>query len=392
MASLSASPASPWAADQLTAARTSGTSHGWQMRLNPDPTLAATPTLVDVPAWGITYDLDESRSPFGTMRLRTTPAAAAAYFAPISPLTVKQLFAGYGSTRNLIFAGFPSRRRRVLNATDSYTEIELTTGEDLWDVPLAADYSVPDTYTTIAAVIDDINALLTSTAPGWPLIYSSTSLGSPTSAQLATFRALDFSAGDSYGDCLRNAASALGQKIQGDHLLGYRPTKVYSDQNPAARIVPQWAYAAASAVTITPADYQSYTRDESADDYASLLRLTAQWTSSGDLKSSTYVYSAGAAPSALERVTQRDLTIQMRPELSSGVRKLTATNPVGLAYKNAYARRTWQTTVTMRAWWWVEPGMSLTINGPDGQSDSGVVSRVSFDVDAGLMTVTVRPS
>jgi hypothetical protein len=275
-----------------------------------------------------------------------------------------------------------------LGAAGNHVEIAVTTGEDLWENQFAADYSVPDSYSTMTQVITDICAGGTAGYIGssWPMNPFVATVDTPSSGQLAAFRALDFAAGDSIGDALRVCASALGQKIRGDQVAGDPWAK------PAVRITPQYVFAAGSSLTIQPSEYISYDRTESPDDYASLLRLTAQWTSSGDLKSSTYVYDSGANFGNQKRVQTKDVQVQLRPELSGGVRKLTASNPLGLAYAAAYYRRTWQTTVTMRAWWWLEPGASLTIVGPEGQTDNGVVSRVSFDVDAGLMTVTIRPS
>ena len=391
MASLSASPALPWTAAQLTAARTAGTRHSWRLQ----------DTYGDgvwsVPCHDVTYTLDETSQPLGRLSFTADPITATDFaglaFDPIEALSPWWLYAGYEDTLQPVFAGYPYSRRRVQNASENGLKVEMDTGESLFDGPLSGDYAVPDAYTSVAQVLDANpgipgTSVFGSTWPARPWV--SPALGTPTSDQLAAFRALDFSAGDSVGDMYRTCAAALGQRLQADHLGGKRSPELDWDYTPVVKLVPEFVFDVAAALTINPNEWVSYERIDSADDYASALRLTAQWTSSGDLKSSTYVYDS--MPFIQNRAVCRDVTVQLRPELSGGVRKLTANNPLGKAYAAAYLRRTWQTTVTMRAWWWLEPGASLTIVGPEGQSDNGVVSRVVFNVDAGLMTVTIRPS
>lgn len=386
MAALSSSPPSPWPASQLTEARRNGSTHGWKIR-------DGMTSYIEIDAFGVSYELDESRSPFGTAKFRV-PIGSLTWFDPIHLLGPRYLVAGYSGYQGLIFSGFTSRSTRVVNAGQNYAEVELTTGEDLWDGPLGADYAVPDSYSTLKSVVDDFTDGTQGDICGrnWPMLSWVAPLDTPTSGQLAAFRALDFSAGDSSGDMLRTCASALGQKIQGDHLGGWRGGSSPIDSLPVVKIAPQYVFAAGSALTINPSEWTTYERVSAADDFAASIRLTAQWISSGDLKSSTYVYKSAAEWNLGDRTTTKDVTIQLRPELSGGVRKLTSTNPIGKAYQAAAYRRTWQVTITMRAWWWLEPGASLTVVGPEGQTDNGVVSRVVVDVDAGLMTVTIRPS
>jgi len=386
MAALSSSPPAPWPASQLTEARSNGSTHAWTIR-------DAMASYIEIDAHGISYELDESASPFGVARFRV-PIGKLGLFDPIHGLGPRYLIGGYSGYQGLIFAGWPSRSTRVVNGDDNYAEVQLTTGEDLWDGPLGEDYSVPDSYSTLKSVVDDFTDGTEGNILGrnWPMLSWVAPLDAPTSGQLAAFRALDFSAGDSSGDMLRTCASALGQKIQGDHLGGWRGSSSPTDTIPVVKIAPQYQFSATAALTIGPSEWTRYQRDSSAEDYAASVRLTAQWTSGGDLKSSTYVYGSAAEWNLGDRTTTKDVTVQLRPELSGGVRRLTSTNPIGKAYQAAAYRRTWQVTITMRALWWLEPGASLTIVGPEGQVDNGVVSRVVADVDAGLMTITIRPS
>lgn len=395
MASLTSLPTAPWDSTELAAARSPGSSHSWWVGPGFSPVAFESENLLA--AYGITYELDEARSPFGVMRFMMPAepgdggwSEATSWLSPHQYLLPIHLRAGY-LARPLAFSGWVTDRRRIVKDGQNGYSIELTTGEDLVDVPLLSDYSIPDSYTGMAAVLGDFwDSSEGDLTDAWPPVGWYATLPAPSAAQLATFRALDFAAGDSIGDMLRTCAAALGQKIHGDHRHGY---PVGADQGDVIMAVrPQYVFSSAVAARVSPTEWMSYDRDENIDDYATKVKLTAQWMSSGDLKSSTYIYNSPAEWSNLQRIVQKDITVQMRPELSGGVRKLTSTNPLGKAYAAAFFRRTWQVTVTMRAWWWLEPGASLIIEGPDGQVDSGIVSRVSVDVDAGTMTVTLRPA
>lgn len=371
MASLSGYPTGLWTAADLAASRAGDRF---------DVTIGS--SAFNATRDSATWTLDERSQPFARAEIsritpdRTNNLAPGFLYQRTPSILVngKTVFYGVGeSTEDF--------------GTGAVREV-WTNGDYLLDLPLTADYDVPDTYThpkQLAAAVAFANV------PNEP--YTGYATDTPTSGQLAALRALDFAAGDSFGDSLRTAAAAAGMRCRVDHLGRYDGTHVSPNIYPLATIAYaplNHTYSASLAPTILASDITRYSRKSDASEYASDLRITAQWMSAGEQKSSTYLYAASGT-GQLARVA-KDLTILVRPPLVGGVRKLTADYPLALAYSNAFARRQWLVTADVHGWWWLEPGASLNITNPrTGIVDAGIVSAVTF-TSAGTTTITLRPA
>lgn len=386
MPALSGSPTTPWTAAQLTAAQATHSQFGFAV--------VEGKTGTTVPAWNVSYDLDETRMPHGTATFTTTPQAAAAIPDALNPRLnwPVHILAGYG-TQEVVFSGVVTERRR-LNGT---VQITLATCDTLLEAPLRRAFTVPVTETNIANLFYYL-AVYAPSSLGINYVWdqgvstwSAADLPAPTAPQLAALRAISMDANDSFGDALRCAADALGQWVHADHRGWTGRGGLHGTDQTAhfLAIRPTYTYADASAPTLTA--WSSYEKAETLDGYATSVELTATWTEAAADKSSSLVYSGVAIPNNRTRFVRRNVASQMRPPLIAGSRNLTSANPTGLTYAANYARRTWQTTITSKAWWWLEPKASLKITDPDGGTDAGQVTRLAVNVDAALMTLTLRP-
>lgn len=364
MAALSGYPSGQWTAADLAASRA-----GAQAAV----TLPGRTTQLSSASWS----LDERRQPFAQAQISSlTPNRS----STLAPGFLFQRQVGIAVNGKLVLSGLGES---VDDLGDGRVVETWTNGDYLLDAAFTADYAVPDTYTHPKQI----------SGPVWNEPYTGYPTDAPSADQLAAFRALDFSAGDSFGDSLRTAASAVGMRCRVDHLGRYDGTHVAGNIYPLATIAYaplNPTYDANLAPTILASEIGSYHRRSDASEFASKLKVTAQWTTAGEQKSSTYLYST-TTDGNLASIT-KEITIQVRPPLVGGVRKLTADYPLALAYANAYARRQWLVTAEVRGWWWLEPGASLNITNPrTGIPDAGIVSAVNF-TSAGITTITLRPA
>lgn len=348
----------------------------------------ATPYWVEYsPAWDIVVDLDERRTPYGTCEF-SLPASYADH-AEFSPFTGSEIEirAGWlhtiGGTptdeQHTLFYGVVTSRELVKDPEGgTHVRIKAATGEVNYDHPVwTGAYDVRNDLTTVVDACDSIdeNGHLIR-----PISVQATDLNTPTADRLAVFRAIRVDAGDNVDDFVHNIADALGQWARGNQRGTYLANNAYQISR---------RYTGSTRLNLTPI-VETYRRAEDVDDWANVVELTATWVSSGETKRSTYTYIdpvlAALPPGATRFVRVKKATIQARPFLVDGVRKLTADWPTGTAYLNAALRRTWQTTITARAVWWLEPCVSV-----QAHDDDGSITRINFQVDRGTMTLTLRP-
>lgn len=371
MASLSGSPASPWTTAQLTAATAALAESSYQVYV--------TNTDNPIPAWGVSYDLDERRAPFGTAKFTTTVAEAAAQATGLNPRANYPIFirAGYSGVQSYVFVGVVTSRRR----TPLGVQIELATHDVLLDAPLKSAVSgvsgIATAWNTIWN-LDGGNQYVWGQGVGF---VNAADINTPNSSQIAASQSLVFAAGDTAGDAIRTMAECLGQWIHGN--------QQYRSGQSGVIVRPRYTYSDTVAPTLT--QVTDWERIENLDDYATHVKLTANWRDTSteeEISVTRYFASSANMSSSLTRYARRDLTVQAPSNTAARAAALTA---LGTAYAANYYRRTWLISATTRAWWWLEPGASLKIANPDGGTDGGQVSRITVNVDTATMTVTLRP-
>lgn len=315
MAYMSGYPAAPFTADQLTAAQSSAPSCTSRVQLTDGTVL---------PAWNITYDLDDNRQPFGVARFTTT---APCPLDPINPVPV-WINAGYDingvASRQTVFVGWPIR-----TTSDGVTvTVDLTTGEDLYDTPL---FGVPDTEIGLTMWSVEVLAKNANTSwasvplPRWPLhIFPWNLDAAPTPG----FSSLPVSSSSNTLEILTNLAASMGQRVRGDRLGRALNALPNADGTLSATATPgptllhhtELTYNAAAAPTLGRDQWFNFSATTDAADYANVIELTANWSEPGVAKTSKWWYSAGGTPP--NRRSFRDVSVRVVPELSGGVRNL----------------------------------------------------------------------
>lgn len=369
---------SPWLADSLQLLQTSIPEPAWTMKAV-SQIFGESAAGVDLHPWGITLDIDARR----------VPIAIARFKLPASDLDlvdaggIKPVYAGASTIVTLKVGWKRSGSADVQTVFRGWiTEITVENGvascvaqtmDSVLDSKALSTYEVPDTYTTVAQVFSDVTS-------NWGVILSPWTtnvigaLPTPTSGQLAGFRSLNLGGG-SYYDGLSAAALALGQWLRGS-LVG-----------------PGWLdlsarYDGGAALNLDPfVDADSILTRHSIDDFATSIVLTAVWGEGTNQKSSKLGFGTSQGWSSVtygfEAGIIKEITANYRPP--GGV--LASNDPIGNAYAQAYGSRVWRHQATGRAVWWLRPRSIVSFGGKTGQVDA-----LNFDVDAGTMTVAIRPT
>jgi len=364
---------SPWLADSLQLLQTGIPEPAWTMTGQPYQWDAGEGfgALFDLHPWDIVVDIDARRVPIGTARFKLPASEVAAH--PYSMI-------GGASTIITLKAGWKRGPDNVQPIFRGWiTDIEVVAGVATcsavtMDQAMASarlgSYEVPDTYTTLAQVMTNLapNWSVTITPPALDIIGT---LPTPTAGQLAGFRALNLGGGSWY-DGLSAAALSLGQWLRGS-LTG-----------------PGWLtlsarYDGGTTLDLNPfLDADSIATTTSLDDFAAGVNLNVTWGEAPNQKTATNFYLGVATDGlAFSAGAVKDISLNYRPP--GGV--LSNTDPIGTAFAQAYAARRWRRRGTGRAVWWLQPRGIVTIGDKTGQIDA-----LNFNVDAGEMTVTIRPT
>jgi hypothetical protein len=368
---------SPWPADAYT-------------RLH-DPMLAITyaATLggAAIPLWNIRLTISETSSPTATLEADTTAAALAGLGGVEDAFTMLSITTGYAAQAQArIFHG-PLTSAEI--RSDGTGRITAASADFVLDRFPAnpATYTVPAADTKLADVITDLNYATTPWAwyGGRIRAIASGTLTNPSS--YTAFRQQQLQSTDTTLDFLIACANALGQWLRGDQRgrasSGFLYAGVGSDQPSAgvwdvSKLILSDRWDSGTPIDLT-AITESWTRRQSADDYASLLAITARYKAGGTEVTKTARYGSYI----LTPPITRSIDVAYR----AGAAFTAGTDPVAQAWVNSYAARSWTLTATCRAVWWLEPGHQATVAGT-----TGTVTAVTFNVDQGTMTVTLRPT
>lgn len=347
--------------------------HLWAVRL---------PGAADraLPAYEIEVDLDGGRAPYGEARFRLpVDELMEATYAETNPrlLPVVQIDAGwnYGGAANVhtLFSGVIVERRLRVDVGGPYVAITAQTFETVYDYPSNVALDIGNTWTTLAQFVAAAAGLYRRTS--W--IEPETN-AVPLSTQLAEYRAMGIAIDDGVDDFLRSCAGALGQWLHGARDAATPTVVCETDPYPYRRLV-----------ELDVAAFAELDRVENLDEWGNIVRLTAQWTdaASGDTRSKRRTYKAASVTSGTGAVRARDVTINVKPP--SG-----AVPPADWAPALKWLRRVNEAnrgsyTGRCRALWWLTPRVDgVLLNGTPVDDTAGQVQRVSFQVDAGTMSLT----
>ncbi|MFT4296532.1 MAG: hypothetical protein QM582_14080 [Micropruina sp.] len=347
--------------------------HVWTVRLPGAPAQLRT-----VPAWDIQVDLDGGRAPYGTARFKAPVAyldeAAYPYSNPRG-VPVVQIDAGwrYPGSLNVhtLFSGVITERALRIDDTGAYCEFTAESYESILEYPSHLTKAVDNGWTSVKQLYD-------STAfyrrPAWVEPASNTA---PDSAALAEYRALGIETDDDVGDWLRTAASTLGQWMRG-HLAAATPTiECITDPYPYQRLVQLDVNA-----------FSDIERVENLDQWANIVRLTAQWTynSDGDTKQKRRTYYAAGATSGTGAIRARDVVLNVKPPGGNNPPANWSPALRWVRRFNEASRGTW--SGSCRALWWLQPRLDGVMLARAPLADTaGQVQQVTFLVDQGLMTI-----
>jgi len=348
-------------------------------------------TRVDVPAYDVQVTLSAVRVPFGEAKFKTPVPPWAGITWPtgsilldisstITRVTPVSIHAGWRRPGNvddqqIVMNGYVTAAERRRNADgSSYVQWTVTTAEQLWEYPSHRVYDPDNTYTRVKQVTDYVNA----SADPWnvaPVLVEGT-LNTPTSAQLASFRAADIAIGDTVGDYLRQLALILGQRVRPD----WRNTTL------RLRIDAEPSYDAANPLVLAAAVETS--ENYSYDNFGSILDLRAQWVDAGNEKTAARQFAyPGMFPNTPTRGTVpavvQSKTLYTKPP--SGAIPNDATWPPAALWSARISRSSVVITATSRAAWWIQPLDVITYTQP---GLTVVADTITYDLDAGLMTVT----
>lgn len=336
---------------------------------------------VIVEAWDVTVDLDGGRSPWGIATFKCPVSGPwVDMLDPLTPYPVV-ISAGYryaaasgppaGLNSHEIFAGRVTRRRLRLGPDgETYLEITAESYEAMLDYPSRLAVGVSNAYTKVKQFYD-ANVFLVK--PTWTEPATN---ATPTAPQLAEYRALSIGTDDDVGDFLRTCASTLGQWMRGDLTSASPRVECITDPYPYDRLN-----------TIPASCFTDLDRDDNLDDWANIVRVTAQWTNaSGDKVSKRRTYSEPVALiTAVNVLKAVDVTINQKPP---GGAVPPANWGPALRWLRRYnaSRGAW--SGTMRALWWMQPRIdAIQITDAPYPAGAGTVHRVRFDVDAGMMNL-----
>lgn len=390
-------PISPWAADSLTHIRDAPIIEPiYSVTLL--PYLAAnTPVvppagLATVPAWNVTVAFDGGRTPYGVATfsapLDYVSAVATGGYQPLAKLTPYVnapvlISAGYrrGGTTDIhpVFAGYVTKRR-VRKASDGswYVEFEAETSETCYDYPSNRAGNVGNTWTSIKQACDTINGYSSPWLAEVLIVEEAGRMNTPTSAQLAAWRAWEYQIGDNIADTLVLWATALGQWLRGDPRAtgtwGARQMLISADPYPYRAIT-----------TLPTSMFATLDRDESADRWANLLNLSVSWSdpSNGDTKSKRRAYDSNARPGLIRA---KDVSVRAYPP--SGA--LPASYPLATAWlRRIGPMQEVQYTGASRAMYWLQPRIDGVVLSDDPYGDAaGPIDAITWQLDTGTQTMT----
>ncbi len=336
--------------------------------------------------WNVQLTIDETSSP--TARLTadcTDPNNWLHLRRGYEMLAVSVGYAGQAQSR--IFLGPLTLIERN---SDGTVHIEAASAEYLLDTLPASSttYRVSSGSTMLADVVTDLNG----TSPAYTYTYgriraiASGTLTTPSS--YTSFRQQKMEATDTTLDFLIACANSLGQWLRGDQRgrasAGFLYTGVGSDVPSAgtwdvSKLILSDRWDSGTPIDLTSIT-ETWTKRESVDDYADILLITANYKSGGSTTSKVARYSGVGWP--FPPLT-RAIAVDYRP----GAAFTAGTDPVAQRWADAYSFRTWRLTATCRAVWWLEPGMRATAG-----TTTGTITKISFDIDQGSMTVDLRPT
>lgn len=341
------------------------------------------PSLNPIEAWDIQVDLDGGRAPYATARFKVpvsylTEANQAATNPRNNP--VVQIDAGWnypewvgpgGYNIHTLFSGVITERSLRVDASGTYVEFVAESYESMLEYPSHLAVAVNNAYTSAKQHYD---ATAYYRKPVWSEPASNLA---PDAAMLTEYRAMAVEKDDDVGDFMRTCASTLGQWMRGKMDTDIPTVECISDPYPYQRLVELDVNA-----------FSDLTRVENLEQWANVLRLTAQWTNgSGDQVSKRRTYYAAGVSGGTGAVRSRDVTINVKPPAGSTPPANWAPALRWLRRVNEASRGSWQGTC--RALWWLQPRIDgVLVKGSPLEDSGGQIQRVTFLVDQGLMSVT----
>ena len=347
--------------------------HAWAVRLP-----AAPVGLQNVPAWDIEVNLDGGRSPYAEARFKAPLAYLSEdNYGMTNPraLPVVQIDAGWqypGKVNtHTLFSGVVTERRLAVDSTGTYVQLVAESFETILEYPSNVAAAVNNANTQVKEMYD-ANAFYRK-----PVWVEPASNVAPDSAALAEYRAMAVEKDDDVGDFFRTCASTMVQWLRGKMDAATPTVECISDPYPYQRLVELDANA-----------FSDLDRSESLDQWANILRLTAQWTNaSGDTVNKRRTYVAADLASGTGAVRARDVTLNVKPP--SGTTPPASWSPAlrWLRRINEASRGSWQGTC--RALWWLQPRIDgVLLKGNPLDDTGGQIQRITFLVDQGLMNIT----
>lgn len=355
----------PWTGAYPAVVTAPVVEHSWRMTcISPSGS-----SWVDAGAcWDVVVDLDLFRSPAARLSAKSTAVPLVGGWV--------RLYCSYTingvTTEGTLFYGMVTERAAVRpdgGPTTAHFEFAAESAETCWDFPSNATHGISNSYTRIA---ETSLANVTWQAPNTLKVFEHIDLNSPTSPQLAAFRAMSISPGDNVDTFVHSMAEALGQRVVGDYRRRW------------------WADSSLAAYYVTPREPDAYVHldltnrvtdwreSTTIDQQATAVDITAQWISAGDNRQSRRIYGGGGT----DFTRQRSISIPMKPTGGS----LGPSDPTALAYLSSVQTFVKRTTFTARAIWWLDLMMHVL---PTADGGAYPVVAITWLVDAGLMTVTI---
>ena len=389
----------PWDASSADLVTEQVVEHIWKVEF---PLLDA--SVSTVPAWDVAVSLDGGRMPYGeatfkapTAYIAETPDGAGTIFTKLVPklLPPVRIWAGWRHVINgavvedmqILFAGFLTKRELVLKNGESYLEFTAQTAEAVFDQPNSRS-GTTNVGNTWSSLNDAMTAIAGYGTPWYkmPVIVQETGfMNTPTAAQLSSWRALTFESDDDVMTTLVNWAAELGQWIRGN---------VRSSLTFPSLLISADPYPYRTPHTLPSSIFTELRRSDDLEEWANVLKLTAQWTdaSSGDTKTKKKTYlGAGVTPgNTTIAVRSKDVTVQQKPSGGS----MSATWPLALNWlRRVQDMSEVFYTGTARAVWYLMPRIhGLQVSGLGLADVAGPISSINFNVDQGTMSVAWNTS
>lgn len=361
---LNATNPAPWTGCYPAALDTVALEHGWQLYTYQNIGSAVNAR----PAWDIEVDVDLFRSPTATLKAKLVRSGLL-FVGSWVRLDTSWKVAGTWRAGTLFWGQITRitahRPHGGGPANETHIEIEARSAEVVFDFPSNATHGISNSYTRC-----DETQLANVTWKPLGIGWYSHDLNTPTSAQLAAYRAMEVQPGDNIDTFIHAMAEALGQRALGDYRClggrqaGYRicprEPDTYTTLN-LAGLVTDW------------------TNTIDIDTAPTAIDVTAQWVSGGDQKQARRTYGG---PGGLY-TRAKAVTIPMRPTGGS----LSASDPTAQAYIESIALWPYRQSFTCRAVWWLD--VLMQVDSGDGLSR---VVAITWQVDTATMTViTANP-